>query len=169
MNNEVEGHDASTTEEIDMAQVLDDTMGNLVPGKVITGEVVTVDSNYVYVNVGAKSDGCVSVSEFDDIPSLGEVIHIMLMNKRLVDGVYPCSARAALSEKGWVEFMEFYNTGNRVIKGRIKSATSKGKLVQCLNMTAFLPFSLAADLKSLNSSEEDYSFHITQVSIRGIS
>jgi small subunit ribosomal protein S1 len=49
------------------------------------------------------------------------------------------------------------NTGN------IVSAINKGKLVDCRGLSAFLPFSLTADLKVKSKTDEEYDFVIKSV------
>jgi len=151
---------------IDMESVADSALEELQQGMIVKGEIVTIDSDYAYVNVGAKSDGRVPLSEFETAPMVGDVFDIKLMSRKLVDGVYHFSKKAAESEKGWSDFIAAYNSGNRVVSGKIKSATSKGKMVSCGGINAFLPYSLTADLKGLSTSEEEYEFIIKSVDTR---
>ncbi len=151
---------------IDMESVADSALDELQPGMIVKGEIVTVDAGYAYVNVGTKSDGRVALEEFDTTPKVGEVYDVKLMNKKLVDGVYQFSRKAAMVEKGWKEFIDFYEKGNKEIKGRIKSSSNKGKIVLCENMNVFLPYSLTGDLKTITESDEEYTFIIKTVEPR---
>ncbi len=148
---------------IDMESVADSALDELEAGMIVKGEVVTVDSGFAYVNVGTKSDGRVALDEFDTTPKVGDVFNVKLMNKKLVDGVYHFSRKAAEMEKGWKDFIQLYNSGKREIRGRIISASSKGKIVNCSGINTFLPYSLTADLKGLSESEEEYTFVIKTV------
>lgn len=148
---------------IDMESVADSALDELQPGMIVKGEIVTVDAGYAYVNVGTKSDGRVSLEEFETAPKVGEVYDVKLMNKKLVDGVYQFSRKAAMAEKGWKEFVDFYDKGNREITGKIKSSSNKGKIVLCGNMNVFLPYSLTGDLKMIAESDEEYTFVIKTV------
>lgn len=134
-------------ESIDMEHVADSAMEEIKPGSIVNGEIVTIDSEYAYVSVGTKSDGRISLDEFDEPPQVGELIDVMLQNRRLVDGVYQFSQKAAREEKLWSEFLSTYGDGIKTISGKVIAATNKGKLVRCNGITAFLPFSLSADLK----------------------
>lgn len=147
-------------EAIDMESVADTALDEIQAGMIVEGEVVTVDSEFAYVNVGTKSDGRIALEEFDVVPEVGDVFHIKLMNKKIVDGVYHFSKKAADYEKRWKDFLEYYNQGNRVITGKIKAAINKGKLVDCGFINAFLPYSLTGDLKTLSESTEEYTFAI---------
>ncbi|MCK7484080.1 MAG: S1 RNA-binding domain-containing protein [Candidatus Moduliflexus flocculans] len=117
---------------IDMQSVVDSAFEELEAGMIVKGEVVTVDSGFAYVNVGSKSDGRVALDEFETAPKAGDVYYVKLMNKKLVDGVYHFSRKAAEMEKGWKDFIQLYNDGKREINGRIVSASPKGKLLTAL-------------------------------------
>ena len=52
------------SDTIDMEHVADSALDEIVTGKIIQGEIVTFDSEFVYVNVGTKSDGRISIEEF---------------------------------------------------------------------------------------------------------
>lgn len=149
-------------EMMDMQELLDSSLEEIQPGKVISGEVVTIDDSYVYVNVGTKSDGRVPAGEFEELPAVGDSIEVMLQTRRFVDGMYQFSMKAAHEMKFWKEFSENNAEGDS-IKGFIQKSTNKGKMVNCGGFVAFLPFSLAADLKGISSSEEEYTFRIKTI------
>ena len=71
-------------ESIDMEHVADSALDEIEPGSIITGEVVSVNGEYVYVSIGAKSDGRVSLDEFKNQPSVGEKLEVKLQGTRLV-------------------------------------------------------------------------------------
>ena len=98
-------------ENIDMEHVADSTMDEIQPGKIVQGEIVTMDGDYAYVNVGAKTDGRIPLHEFDEKPAIGDVIPVMLQNKRLVDGMFQFSTNSASLEMRWKKFMEEHDGG----------------------------------------------------------
>ena len=53
-----------------MESIATDALDELKPNKLMRGEVVTVDSEFVYVNVGTKSDGRVRIQEFTEPPAV---------------------------------------------------------------------------------------------------
>jgi small subunit ribosomal protein S1 len=149
-------------EAFDMAYIAESAVDELIPGKIIKGEVVTIDSDYVYINVGMKSDGRVPLYEFDVKPSLGETLYVILKDRKLIDGVFQFSNKAALEEIKWKEFTESDASRNRIITGRIKNPVKSGKIIDCNGISGFLPFSHAADLKNADSSEV-YEFKIKSI------
>lgn len=147
-------------ENIDMEHVAESALDELLPGKMLTGEIVTLDNDYAYVNIGSKSDGRIPLDEFSERPAVGTAVTVMLQSRRLVDGLYQLSMKAAQAETNWQAFSDWYEQGNRVVQGRVTSATGKGKTVLCMGLQAFLPFSLAGDLRGVNHSEEDSAFKV---------
>ena len=150
-------------ESIDMEHVADSALEEIQPGMIVQGEIVTVDSDFAYVNVGTKSDGRIQIQEFDTQPQVGEKVHVLLNSKRLVDGMYQFSMKAAEAEKRWHEFMESYRNGSELIQGVVKSVINKGKLIDSKGLTAFLPFSLAADLRNAGPSDIEYEFKVKSI------
>ncbi len=150
-------------ENIDMEHVADSTMEDIQPGMIVQGEIVTIDNEYAYVNVGTKTDGRIPLHEFEEKPGIGDVVPVMLQNKRMIDGMLQFSKNSASAELHWKKFMDWYNEGHNTIMGKIKSSINKGKLVDCSGVIAFLPFSLTADLKNKNESDTEYEFKIKSI------
>ncbi|MBN1497179.1 MAG: S1 RNA-binding domain-containing protein [Spirochaetes bacterium] len=159
----MENFTPETNENIDMEHVADQTAEEVLPGMIMQGEIVTIDNDYAYVNVGSKTDGRIPLLEFDEKPEIGDIIPVMMQNRRMVDGMFQFSKNSASAELGWKKFTEWCDQGNTTINGKIKSSINKGKLIDCDGITAFLPFSLTADLKNKNESDEEYTFKIKSV------
>ena len=161
MENFSENHD----DEISMERVINSPHEVIKPNKVIQGEIVTIDDEFVYVNVGTKSEGKVSLEEFDEEPQVGEIIDIILVNKRMIDGMFVFSMNAAEKEKKWLKFMDYYNEGNVTISGKLKGSNNNGIVIDCDGVNAFLPFSQAGDLKfkRKEKSSDLFEFKIKNV------
>lgn len=130
-----------------MEHVINSTVDSIEPNTIYRGEIVTIDNEFAYVNVGTKSDGRVSLEEFSETPEVGDAVEIMLVNRRMIDGMYVFSMEAARREKKWQDFIKWYEEGNRVISGSVKSTAQKGLIVDCELIEAFLPFSQCADVR----------------------
>ncbi|MCF7940487.1 MAG: S1 RNA-binding domain-containing protein [Spirochaetia bacterium] len=50
-------------------------------GQLVDGHVVQVNSEYVFVDVGYKSEGRIPVEEFSDTPTVGETVKVVIVNK----------------------------------------------------------------------------------------
>ncbi len=153
--------------DISMEHVVNATNDVVEPNRIIQGEIVTIDDEFVYVNVGTKSEGKVSLEEFEEAPAVGSMITIMLMNKRMIDGMLVFSKIAAEREEKWLKFIEYYRQGNTTILGTIKNTNNNGIVIDCDGMNAFLPFSQAADLKVRKRGEQGpYEFKIKSIDNR---
>lgn len=161
MENFSENHD----DEISMERVINSTHEVIKPNRIIQGEIVTIDDEFVYVNVGTKSEGKVSLEEFDEEPTVGKIIDIMLINKRMIDGMFVFSMNAAEKEKRWLKFLDYYNEGNINISGKLKGSNNNGIIIDCDGVNAFLPFSQAGDLKfkRKDKSSDFFEFKIKNV------
>jgi small subunit ribosomal protein S1 len=152
-----------TNETIDMKDVADSAIEEIQAGVIIQGEIVTIDAGYAYVNVGAKTDGRIPIEEFDQKPEIGQIVHVMLHTGRMIDGMYQFSKNSAEAELRWKDFIRHYHEGGDKIQWKIARSINKGKLIDCGGISAFLPFSLTADLKNIKESPDEYQFKIKSV------
>ena len=152
-------------DDINMEHVANSTLDAIKPHTVLHGEVVTVDSEFAYVNVGTKSEGRVSLGEFDTTPEVGTPVDVMLVNNRMIDGMFVFSKTLAEQKMRWSGFMEWYNAGNRHVSARITEIGKSGISVECLGLAAFVPFSHAGDIryKKGQDSAVEYKFKIRRV------
>jgi len=148
-----------------MESIATNALDELKPNKLMRGEVVTIDSEFVYVNVGTKSDGRVRIQEFAEPPAVGDTIDIVLAERRMVDGMYMFSNTAAVREKGWRKLMDLRNSGQEYLTGCVAAVGEKGLTIDCEGINAFLPFSQAADLRGRKTASpgELYAFKVKNV------
>ncbi len=50
-------------------------------GQLVTGTVVQVNNETVFVDVGYKSEGRLPLEEFDEVPAIGEAVTVLIVNK----------------------------------------------------------------------------------------
>ncbi len=50
-------------------------------GQLVTGTVVQVNNEYVFVDVGYKSEGRIPVEEFEETPAIGDSVVVLIVNK----------------------------------------------------------------------------------------
>jgi small subunit ribosomal protein S1 len=152
-------------DNIDMQQIADFPIDIIEPNKILKGEIVTIDNDFAYVNVGIKTDGRVTLDEFKAKPQIGDKIDVLLLNKRLIDGMYVFSKAAADREKRWAKFLNIYEAGVVTIQGKFGSSNNKGFIVDCNHVDGFLPFSLAGDLRVKKSLESDSTYWFKIISV----
>ncbi len=162
---EMINHAERFEEQINMEHVANTAPEDIRPNIILKGEVVTVDGEFAYVNVGAKSEGRVALAEFETPPRVGDEIPVMLVDRRMLDGMYVFSAKAAERKLKWNGFMEYYRAGNNTITGNVKEVGKNGLHVHCMGLQAFVPFSQAGDIKIKKATDGtvEYKFKIKKI------
>ncbi len=158
-------HTERLDEDITMEHVANSAPEEIRPNTILQGEVVTVDAGYAYVNVGTKSEGRVSLEEFEKAPEVGDVVDVILLNRKMVDGMFVFSKKAADGRVKWKKFLDWHRAGNQHVTAAISEINKNGLSVNCMGISAFVPFSQAGDIrfkKSLDSATE-YKFKIRKV------
>jgi small subunit ribosomal protein S1 len=64
-------------------------------GQLVTGTVVQVNNEYVFVDVGYKSEGRISTDEFSTVPAVGDEVKVMIVNKEGKGGQIVISKKRA--------------------------------------------------------------------------
>jgi small subunit ribosomal protein S1 len=110
----------------------------------------------VVVNIGYKSDGVVSLSEFRYNPDLkvGDSIEVFIEKAEDVNGQLILSHKKARAGKSWDRVNEALNT-DEIIKGFVKCRTKGGIIVDVFGIEAFLPGS-QIDVKPIR----DYDVYV---------
>jgi len=130
-----------TTGRDDMLSVIDKTVHNFEPGAILTGKVISRVGDDVVVEVGLKSEGTVSISEFDDPSEVrpGDPIEVLLEAVESDSGLVILSKRKADRVRGWERIIQNHREGD-TIKGKV-SRRIKGGLLVDVGVPVFLPAS----------------------------
>jgi Ribosomal protein S1 len=64
-------------------------------GQIVTGTVVQLNNEYVFVDVGYKSEGKISVDEFIEMPAIGDKVNVVIINKEGKGGQIVVSKKRA--------------------------------------------------------------------------
>ena len=109
-------------------------------GSIIEGTISAVKGDDVFIDIGYKSEGAVSASEFGaDSVKVGEKVTVMLVQlENEKTGMVELSKRRADEKIRWEKILERYVEGC-VVTGTIKSAVRGGLLVAIDDVEAFLP------------------------------
>ena len=110
-------------------------------GSLIEGTVSAVKGDDVFIDIGYKSEGAVSLSEFgaDAEVKVGDKVTVMLVQlENEKTGMVELSKRRADDKIRWEKILERYVEGC-VVTGTIKSAVRGGLLVAIDDVEAFLP------------------------------
>ena len=125
-------------EELDKAY--DETLNKVNEHQVVEGTVISVDKKEVVVNIGYKSDGIISASEFRYNPDLkpGDVVEVYVENQEDKKGQLILSHKKARMSKSW-ERVNAALDEQQIIQGYIKCRTKGGMIVDVFGIEAFLP------------------------------
>ncbi|MGN1358848.1 MAG: 30S ribosomal protein S1 [Kiritimatiellia bacterium] len=120
---------------------LGDQTVKFVPGSIVKGRISAIKGNDVFVNIGYKSEGTVSTTEFKDPEAIqvGAEIDVFLQN--LEDektGMVAISKRMADEKIRWEAIIGKYAEG-AIVRGVITGKVRGGLTVQIEDVEAFLP------------------------------
>ncbi|SNT26813.1 small subunit ribosomal protein S1 [Ekhidna lutea] len=123
-----------------MEKLYEDTLTEITEKELISGTVVGITDREVIVNIGFKSDGLVSLSEFRDMPDLkaGDEVQVYIEEQENANGQLVLSRRKAKIVKAW-ESIQGALDNDEVIEGFVKRRTKGGLIVDVYGVEAFLP------------------------------
>ena len=148
--------------------LFESSIKELKSGNVVTGTIVQVNDDTVVVDVGGKSEGVISLSEFasDVDPStikVGDQFDVLIERTENEYGLISLSKEKADRQKVWNDLEE-----GSVVDGRIVSRI-KGGLTVDIGVNAFLPGS-QVDLRPVRNLDkmlnETYQFKIIKLNKR---
>lgn len=125
-----------------MEEFLDsEGVGSVRRGMIVSGRIVAISDQDVFVDIGYKAEGVLPIDEFDDRPSVGEEVEVVV-KRFLPDGTVLLSKRD-LELKKRLEEIESAKELNQNVFGVIKERVKGGYRVDLGGYSAFLPMSLA--------------------------
>ncbi len=177
VSNPVEDSESDKLLDDNKAQAKDESMDSLMDmyeesfkrfqeGEVVTGRIISIDKEFVLVDIGYKSEGQIRIHEFKDDQGnikaeVGDPVEVMVEWWDDDEEVVVLSKEKAATVKVWEEIKKTYDedgTIEGVITNRVKGGFSVDVGVQ-----AFLPGS-QADLRPIRNLDDmvgkKYSFKI---------
>ncbi|WP_036679122.1 30S ribosomal protein S1 [Daejeonella oryzae] len=132
------------------------TFNSINKGEIISGVVVSINNKDVVLNIGFKSDGLVSLSEFRDTPDLkvGDSVDVFVESQEDANGQLVLSRKRAKTQRSWETINEALDQ-DKIITGFVKSRTKGGLIVDIMGVEAFLPGS-QIDIKPIR----DYDIYV---------
>jgi len=130
----------SDKERADLESLYGETVNTITEKQVIEGHVVALTNREVIVNIGFKSDGIVSRSEFRDVDELkpGDIVEVYIEEQENAIGQLVLSRRKAKIVKAWDNIQKALDE-DIVIDGMVKRRTKGGLIVDVYGVEAFLP------------------------------
>ena len=152
----------STTE---LAELIDSKFRELREGSIVTGTIQEIRPQVVLVDIGYKSEGAISISEFEDEEiEVGDQIEVLLERLENDEGIVVLSKEMAAHKQNWDKIVGVYRDGG-LVKGKVKSVV-KGGLMVNVGVEAFLPGSQVDIIPPRDLNEyvgKVYEFKIVKV------
>jgi len=105
---------------------------------IVRGTIIEVRPQVVVVDIGAKSEGIIPISEFEDEEfAVGDQIEVLLEKLENDEGMVVLSKEKAAHKQNWDKIVKVYEDGG-LVKGKVKSVV-KGGLMVNVGVEAFLP------------------------------
>ena len=152
----------STTE---LAELIDSKFRELREGSIVTGTIQEIRPQVVLVDIGYKSEGAISISEFEDEEiEVGDQIEVLLERLENDEGIVVLSKEKAAHKQNWDKIVGVYRDGG-LVKGKVNSVV-KGGLMVNVGVEAFLPGSQVDIIPPRDLNEyvgKVYEFKIVKV------
>ena len=122
-----------------MQELLGKTMRSFSEGSIVKGRILQKRQNEILVDIGYKSEGVISLSEFEDSDELqvGTEVEVLLERLENDEGMVVLSKEKAAQKQNWEKIVAIFNNGG-LITGKVK-AVVKGGLMLNVGVEAFLP------------------------------
>ncbi|MBI3312364.1 MAG: 30S ribosomal protein S1 [Candidatus Omnitrophica bacterium] len=126
----------------ELSKLYDESLKPLQEGQIVKGRIIAVTSTDVLVDVGYKSEGTVSLEEFDRPanPKVGDEIEVLLESVEDDSGLIVLSKRKAERVKGWERLLVETKEGD-LVSGKVTRKVKGGLMVDVQGVESFLPAS----------------------------
>ena len=102
----------STTE---LAELIDSKFRELREGSIVTGTIQEIRPQVVLVDIGYKSEGAISISEFEDEEiEVGDQIEVLLERLENDEGIVVLSKEKAAHKQNWSKMVGAFPPGSQV-------------------------------------------------------
>ncbi len=140
----------------DMMDMYEESFKRFAEGEVVTGRIISVDKDYVLVDIGYKSEGQIRIHEFQDedgnlIANDGDLVDVMVEWWDEEEERVVLSKEKAAKVKVWEEIKKSYDE-DQTVEGVIVNRVKGGFSVD-IGVQAFLPGS-QADLRPIRNLDE---------------
>jgi small subunit ribosomal protein S1 len=126
---------------VQMQDVMSKPMPDFREGSIVKGRILEVRPREVLVDIGYKSEGVISLAEFEDVENLevGDEVDVLLERLENDEGMVVLSKEKAAYRQNWNKIAGVFQEDG-LIKGKVKSVV-KGGLMVNIGVEAFLPAS----------------------------
>lgn len=137
-----------TMQDIDFSKAFEQSLKGNERGAIVTGTVVQIGRDEVFVDIGFKSEGIVPRNELsidpniqpEDVVKVGDEIEVYIIKQEGKDGYPLLSKKRADAKKGWEKIEEFAKT-KAIIKTPVIQVVKGGLVVNINELRGFVPAS----------------------------
>ncbi|MCR1898063.1 30S ribosomal protein S1 [Irregularibacter muris] len=148
MERELVHGENKNNEELSFQKSLEQTIVNIKPGDIIEGDVISINTDEIVVNIGYKADGVIRKSDFsnkDDIIlseviNPGEKVNVMVLSLNDDQGNVILSKRK-VDEKIAEEKIKNAYEKEEILRGKIIKSIKGGFIVDIGDKEVFMPIS----------------------------
>ncbi|MEW6260090.1 MAG: 30S ribosomal protein S1 [Thermodesulfobacteriota bacterium] len=139
-----------------LMEMYEESFKRFAEGEVVTGRIISVDRDFVLVDIGYKSEGQIKIQEFRDengniVANVGDTVEVMVEWWDDENEMVVLSKEKAAKVKVWEEIKRIHENDG-IIQGTI-TARVKGGFSVDVGVQAFLPGS-QADLRPIRNLDE---------------
>ncbi len=149
----------------ELEALIDSKLPTIRKGDIVNGTILEIRPQVVLVDIGYKSEGVISISEFEDEEiEVGDQIEVLLESLENDEGLVVLSKEKAAHKQNWDKIVAVYKDGG-LVKGKVKSVV-KGGLMVNVGVEAFLPGSQVDIIPPKDLNEfvgKVYEFKIVKV------
>ena len=129
------------------------SLEQLEEGQLVEGRVIQVTPDQVFIDVGYKSEGKIPISEFTEIPNIGDAVPVILIAKENKHGEVIVSKQKADAKLFWKNLRQAF-ADHRAVEGVIEKQVKGGFDVNLgAGVHAFLPVS-QSDVQKVDKPEK---------------
>jgi small subunit ribosomal protein S1 len=105
--------EAEAEDERSFMEMFEESLKSIQEGKIVSGEIVQIDNEFVLVDIGYKSEGQIRINEFKDLEGnltahVGDTVEVLLVRKEDKDGNIVLSKEKAARVKIWDDIEKAY-------------------------------------------------------------
>lgn len=112
-------------------------------GELVSGQIIEINSEFVFLDVGYKSEGKISITEFKDSPKIGDTVDVVIVNKEGREGSVIVSKKKADEKVFWNDLKKAVNEKIPLAGKIVKSVKGGYEVDLGFDVKAFLPLSKA--------------------------
>jgi small subunit ribosomal protein S1 len=123
-----------------LIETYDQSLSKINDREVVIGTVTSMNKREVVINIGYKSDGVVSMTEFRYNPDLkvGDEVEVFIESQEDKKGQLILSHKKARASRSW-DRVNAALESDEIVKGYVKCRTKGGMIVDIFGIEAFLP------------------------------